>query len=155
MDAAGDVLKAKLHTQGGPRRRPALARARQGRRIIVFFFQPSADPSSKKSSPSTPQANCFPLKPPHPVVLPTRVTQHRRLQGFLPQEPVAMGTPVTMGSSVPIPVRTSTGGLPWGEKIRFFKKTLNHIEACAGVEQGFFVSFGEDLCFAFFQKGVL
>ena len=26
----------KLHTQGGPRRRPALARARQGRRILVF-----------------------------------------------------------------------------------------------------------------------
>ena len=25
---------AELHTQGGPRRRPALARARQGRRII-------------------------------------------------------------------------------------------------------------------------
>ena len=27
--------KAKLHTQGGPRRRPALARARQGRRISL------------------------------------------------------------------------------------------------------------------------
>ena len=32
--AAGAAPKAKLHTQGGPRRRPALARARQGRRII-------------------------------------------------------------------------------------------------------------------------
>ena len=31
--AAEAAPKAKLHTQGGPRRRPALARARQGRRI--------------------------------------------------------------------------------------------------------------------------
>ena len=32
--AAEPAPKAKLHTQGGPRRRPALARARQGRRIL-------------------------------------------------------------------------------------------------------------------------
>ena len=34
VDTAMAVLQAKLHTQGGPRRRPALAQARQGRRII-------------------------------------------------------------------------------------------------------------------------
>ena len=38
MDAAGDGDEAKLHTQGGPRRRPALARARQGRRISALHI---------------------------------------------------------------------------------------------------------------------
>ena len=42
--AAGAAPKAKLHTQGGPRRRPALARARQGRRILwAFCFSASGN----------------------------------------------------------------------------------------------------------------
>ena len=35
--AGWPVWKEKLHTQGGPRRRPALAQARQGRRILEVF----------------------------------------------------------------------------------------------------------------------
>ena len=32
------AAKTKVHTRGGPGRRPALARARQGRRISCCFF---------------------------------------------------------------------------------------------------------------------
>ena len=37
---AAKMATAKLHTQGGPRRRPARARARQGRRIICQYMFP-------------------------------------------------------------------------------------------------------------------
>ena len=51
------VLKAKLHTQGGPRRRPALARARQGRRIQLG---PLLKDTLEKESPDR---QCRPVTP--------------------------------------------------------------------------------------------
>ena len=42
-------MKAKVHTRGGPGRRPALARARQGRRI--FSFIPIAPPTRVSGKP--------------------------------------------------------------------------------------------------------
>ena len=49
------VLHAKLHNQGGPRRRPALAQARQGRRIYSYGSTPGPKHSPKTSERSRPQ----------------------------------------------------------------------------------------------------
>ena len=61
--------KATFHTYGDPRRRPALAKARQGRRILVFCLQvfPAFKPwkrrvvgvTENKMKPTNPNADTY------------------------------------------------------------------------------------------------